>query len=329
MTTCRLVWRALLVALFASIAIVSARPGNAQDYPGRPIKIIVPTPPGGMADQLSRTLAQKLGENTKASVIVENRTGGGGVVAADAAAKSPPDGYTLYMGYHPTQAILPHLVAKLPYDPVTDFAPVIHIASIPNVLVVNPSVPANSVQELIAHARANPGRLSFASQGNGSSGHVAGEQFKQLTGIDIVHVPYRGAAPAIQDLIAGHVQMLFDIVPLAMPQMSSGQVRALAVAGSQRVGAISNVPSMAEVGLPDLQGGAWFGLLAPAGTPPAIIEWINRETQKAFTAPDVRDRLISQGVALPLGTPAEYGAHIAAETKKWGEVIRRGNIKIE
>jgi tripartite-type tricarboxylate transporter receptor subunit TctC len=325
----RLALRALFVALLALAATGIPRGAQAQDYPSRPIKIIVPTAPGGMADQLSRTLAQKLGENAKATVIVENRTGGGGVVAADAAAKSPPDGYTLYMGFHPTQAILPHLIAKLPYDPVGDFAPVIHIANIPNVLVVNPSVPANSVQELIAHARVNPGRLSFASQGNGSTGHVAGELFKQLTGIDIVHVPYRGAAPAIQDLIAGHVQMLFDIVPLAIPHISSGQARALAVAGSQRVGPISTVPTMAEAGLPDVQGGAWFGLMVPAGTPPAAIEWINRETQKAFTAADVKDRLIGQGVALPLGTPADYAAHIAAETKKWGEVVRRGNIKIE
>jgi tripartite-type tricarboxylate transporter receptor subunit TctC len=317
------------LALLVTMALTGLWPAAAQDYPSRPIRIVVPTPPGGMADQLSRIAAQKIGENTKATVVVENRTGGGGVVAADFVAKSAADGYTLYMGFHPTQAILPHLIAKLPYDAQKDFAPIIQIANIPNVPVVNPSVPAATLQDLVAHAKANPGGLSFASQGNGSSGHITGEQFKQIAGINIVHVPYRGAAPAIQDLIAGHVQLMFDIVPLALPQVTGGKVRALAVASPQRLAPMPNVPTMSEAGMPEIQGGAWFGLLAPAGTPAAVVDWVNRETKKVFLDAEISGRLTAQGSSLPLGTPGEYGAHIAAESKKWGEVIRRGNIKID
>jgi tripartite-type tricarboxylate transporter receptor subunit TctC len=223
----------------------AAIPARAQDYPAQPIKIIVATPAGGIADLVGRTLAQKLSESGK-TAVVENRTGAAGAVAADAAAKSPPDGYTLFVAMHQTNAILPNLVARLPYDAAKDFAPVTNIAGSANILVVNPSVPAKSMKELVAYAKANPGKLTFASQGNGSSGHIVGEQFKQVAGIDIVHVPYRGAAPAIQDLVAGHVSMMFDIVPLARTQIVAGKVRALAVASSQRVPAIPDVPTMAE-----------------------------------------------------------------------------------
>ena len=200
---------------------------GAQDYPARPIRIIVPLAAGGMADILARVIAAKLSE-ARSTAVVENRTGGSGVIGADAVAKSPADGYTLLMGLHATQAILVHMT-RLPYDPAKDFAPVIHVATVPNVLLVHNSVPASSVSELIAHAKANPGKLTFASQGNGSTGHMIGEQFKAMAGIDLTHVPYRGAAPASQDLLAGHVSMLFDIVPLAVSNLQSGKVRALAV----------------------------------------------------------------------------------------------------
>lgn len=290
---------------------------QAQTYPSQPIKFVVPTPAGGIADLVGRTLAQKLSEAGK-TAVVENRTGGAGAIAATAVAKSPPDGYTLYIGFHQTQTVLPHLMANLTYDAVKDFAPVILIATSANVLVVHPGVPANSVKELIAHAKANPGRLTYASQGNGSSGHIVGEQFKQATGTDVVHVPYRGAAPAVQDLVAGHVSLMFDIAPLAKTQIEAKTVRGLAVAGSRRLSVLPDLPSMAEVGLPELEGGPWLGLLAPAATLRPIIDWLNSETKKAFSAPDVRERFISQGIALPLGTPEEFAAFTAGPTANAG-----------
>jgi tripartite-type tricarboxylate transporter receptor subunit TctC len=290
--------------------------------------LIVPTPPGGIADLVGRTLAQKLSEAGK-TAVVENRTGGAGAIAATAVAKAPPDGYTLYIGFHQTQTILPHLMTNLTYDAEKDFAPISLIAASANVLVIHPSVPANSVRELIAHAKANPGKLTYASQGNGSSGHIVGEQFKQVTGTSVTHVPYRGAAPAVQDLVAGHVSMMFDIAPLAKTQIEAKTVRGLAVAGSQRLAMLPGLPSMAEAGLPELEGGPWFGLLAPAGTPRPIIDWLNSETRKAFSASDVSERFISQGITLPLGTPEQFAAFIAADSKRWGDVIRRGNIKVE
>jgi tripartite-type tricarboxylate transporter receptor subunit TctC len=305
-----------------------AAPAQAQTYPTQPIKLIVATPPGGIADLVGRTLAQKLSEAGK-TAVVENRTGGAGTIGAAAVAKSPPDGYTLFIGFHQTHTVLPHLMAKLPYDAVKDFAPVTLIVASANVLVVHPSVPANTVKELIAHAKANPGKLRYASQGNGSSGHIVGEQFKLATGTDIVHVPYRGAAPAIQDLVAGHVSMMFDIAPLAKAQIEGKNVRGLAVAGSKRLSVLPDLPSMAEVGLPELEGGPWFGLLAPAGTPRPIIDWLNAETKKAFSAPEVRQRFGSQGMDLPLNTPEEFAAFMAADSKRWGDVIRRAGIKIE
>ena len=301
---------------------------DAQDYPSRPIRIIVPLAAGGMADILARTIAAKITEATGATVVVENRTGGSGVIGADAVAKSAPDGYTLLMGLHATQAILVHL-QKLPYDPAKDFAPVIHAATVPNVLLVHNSVPANSLRELIAHAKANPGKLTFASQGNGSTGHMIGEQFKVMAGIELTHVPYRGAAPASQDLVAGHVSMLFDIVPLAISNLQSGNVRALAVCAAERVKALPDVPTIAEAGLPGMEAGAWFGLFAPAGTPPAAIAWVNREARKAFAAPEVGERFAGQGAVLPLGAPEAFGAHVAAETERWGALVRRAGIRME
>ena len=314
-------------ALFIGLGVqvdVSA----AQSYPSQPIKIIVATPPGGIADLVGRTFAQKLSEGGK-TAVVENRTGAGGALAADVVAKAAPDGYTLFVSMHQTNAILPHLVSKLSYDPLKDFSPVLNATGSANILVVHPSIPAKTVKELVAYAKANPNKLTYASQGNGSSGHVVGEQFKQLAGISIAHVPYRGAAPASQDLVAGHVSMMFDIVPLAQTQIAAGTVRALAVASPQRLTAMPEVPTMAESGFPQIEGGPWFGIVAPAGTPRAIIDWLNAEGRKAFSAPEVRDRFLAQGILLPLGTPEQYGSFIEAEHKRWGEIIRSVNIRLE
>ena len=318
--------RTFLVAAGAALAAGIA-PSRAQDYPNRPIRIVVPLAAGGMADILARTIAAKLTEAGH-TAVVENRTGGAGVIGADAVAKSPADGYTLLMGLHATQAILVHL-QKLPYDPAKDFAPVIHAATVPNVLLVHEGVPATSLRELIAYAKANPGKLTFASQGNGSTGHMIGEQFKSMAGIEITHVPYRGAAPASQDLLAGHVSMLFDIVPLAVSNLQSGKVRALAVCAAERVKVLPDVPTIAEAGLPGMEAGAWFGLFAPAGTPPAAIAWLNREAKKAFESPQISERFSGQGAMLPLGPPETFGAHVAAETERWGALIRRAGIRME
>ena len=310
------------------LAMVLATPAWAQDYPNRPIRIIVPTAPGGMADLLARTLSQKLTEVSGQPAVVENRTGAAGVVAADAVAKAAPDGYTLMLGFHGVLSILPHLT-KLPYDPAKDLIPISHLALIPNVLVVHPDVPAKNVKELVEYAKQNPRKLSYASQGNGSSGHMAGEQFKLITGADIAHVPYRGAAPALQDLTAGHVHMMFDIVPFARAQISAGKVRALGVAATERAAALPDVPTIAEYGMPGVEGGAWFGILAPGNTPRPIVEWLNRESTKAFSDPAVRERFVSQGAALPLGAPEAFATFITAETQRWGEVIRKAGIKME
>jgi tripartite-type tricarboxylate transporter receptor subunit TctC len=319
---------ARMLAAAAAATVFALSVANAQGYPTQPIKIIVSLAPGGVADILARTFAAKLGETGK-TVIVENRTGAAGVIGADAVAKSAPDGYTLYMGFHGTQSILPHLQAKLPYDAAKDFAPIIFIATSPNILVVHPSVTAKTPQELIAYIKANPGKVNYGSPGVGSSGHLAAEQFKQVHNLDIVAVHYKGAAPALQDLVAGQVQMMFDIVPLTKVQLEAGKVRALAVTAAKREPAVPNVPTFAEIGMPGIEGGPWFGLFAPAGTPRPAVDWINAEARKVFGAPDTRSRLEGQGLTLPLGSPEDFGAHVAAETKRWGEVIKRGNIKLE
>jgi tripartite-type tricarboxylate transporter receptor subunit TctC len=323
-------YRALvfLAATFAAVLGTAKISAGAEDYPSRTIKIIVPNAPGGLVDILPRILGQKITETTKQAVVVENRIGGNGAVAGAEVARSAPDGYTLLMSFHALNAMLPHMTSKLAFDPNKNLVPIVYIMTVPNILVVHPSVPANSVKELVAYGKANSGKLTFASQGVGSTGHVAGELFKQLTDIDVVHVPYRGAAPAAQALMGGQVTMMFDVVTLAMEPLKADKMRALGVAGPKRVDVINDVPTLAEAGLP-LEISAWFGLMAPAGMPPEIIAWLNREANRVFSGPDIRDRYMSQGASLPLGTPEAFGAHIAAEYQKWGPVIRKANIRID
>ena len=313
------------VALLAVSICLAAGSVRAQLAPSQPIKIVVGVPAGGLGDLAARVLAQRLSENGHPA-IVENRLGGNGIVATDAVAKARPDGYTLIMGNHSTLAILPHLI-KIGYDPEKDFAPITLMLAAPNVVVVRPTLPVTSMQELVAYGKAN--RLTNATQGIGASGHLIGEQFKQLTGVGLIHVHYRGAALALQDVVAGHVDMMFDVVALTREHASSGQVRALAVLSAQRSPVLPDVPTSAEVGFAALEGGAWFGLMAPAGTPRAIVDWLNAESRKAFEAPEVRQRMTKQGLQLPLGTPEEFAATIATESKRWSEVIQRGGIKLE
>jgi tripartite-type tricarboxylate transporter receptor subunit TctC len=321
----RLTRRRLSAALFVICIDFAAMPVHAQLAPSQPIKIIVGVPAGGLGDLAARILAQRLSENGHPA-IVENRLGGNGIIATDAVAKSRADGYTLIMGNHSTLAILPH-ITKISYDPEKDLAPIALMLAAPNVAIVKSALPVTSMRELVAYGKIN--RLTNATQGIGASGHLIGEQFKQLTGVDLIHVHYRGAALALQDVVAGHVDMMFDVVALTREHALSGQVRALAVLSPQRNPVLPDVPTSAEVGFAALQGGAWFGLMAPAGTPRAAVDWLNAETRKAFEVPEVRERLSKQGLQLPLGSPEEFAALIAAESKRWGEVIRKGGIKLE
>jgi tripartite-type tricarboxylate transporter receptor subunit TctC len=302
-----------------------AAPAAAQLAPTQPIKIVVGVPPGGLGDLAARILAQRLTETGHAA-IVENRLGGNGIIATDAVAKSRPDGYTLIMGNHSTLAILPHMT-RIGYDPIKDLAPITLMLTVPNVLVVKTALPVLSLQQLIAYGKAN--RLTNATQGIGASGHLIGEQFKQLTGIDLTHVHYRGAALALRDVVAGHVDIMFDVVALTREPALSGQVRALAVLSPQHNPVLPDVPTTAELGLAGLEGGAWFGLLAPAGTPPAVIDWLNSESRNAFAMPETRERLSKQGLQLPLGTPEEFAQLIVAESRRWADVIRKGGVKLE
>jgi tripartite-type tricarboxylate transporter receptor subunit TctC len=311
------------------LAAAAANPAAAQDFPNRPIRIIVPTVPGGMSDVLSRTFATKLTERTGHTVTVENRTGGAGVIAANYVAKSPADGYTIYLGFHGTQSVLQHLDPKLPYDPAKDFAPVVFLTTGPNVLVVHPSVPAHSVQELVALAKAKPGSLTYASAGLGTTPHLIAEQFKLHAGIEIVGTHYRGAAPANQDVIAGHVPLTFDLIGNAMGNIREGRFRALAISADKRSPVLPDVPTFGEAGYPDVVAGAWFAFFVPAGTPPAAIAWLNRQANEIFQSPEVAERFRAQGMLLPLGPPERLGKHVEAETLRWGDVIRRAGIKLQ
>lgn len=319
------VGRGVSAALLAVCLGVAAAPAAAQLAPSQPIKIVVSAPAGGIGDLAARIVAQRLTEDGHPA-IVENRVGGNGIVATDAIAKARPDGYTLIMGNHSTLAILPHMT-KVGYDPAKDFVPVALMLAAPNVLVVKAALPVNSVQELIAYGKAR--RLTNASQGIGASGHLIGEQFRQLTGVELTHVHYRGAALAVQDVVAGHVDLMFDVVSLTREQVLSGQLRALAMLSPQRNPVLPDVPTAAEAGLAGLEGGAWFGLMAPAGTPRPIVDWLNAQTRMAYEASEVSERLTKQGLRLPLGTPEDFAALIAADSTRWGDVIRRGGIKLE
>jgi tripartite-type tricarboxylate transporter receptor subunit TctC len=310
---------------FAALLAVSA-PTLAQEYPSKPIKLIVPTAPAGVGDIVARLIQQKLSEQG-VSVVVENRPGAAGVIGTNEVAKAAPDGYTFLVGNHAVLAMLPHL-QKIPYDPFKNFEPVTLVITVPNILVAHPSVPAKSVKELVAHAKANPGKLTYASQGVGASGHIAGELFKLHAGIQVTHVPYKGAAPAAQDLAAGHVNMMFDVVSLALGPIHAGRIRPLGVATDKRVSVLPDLPTMTEQGTP-MQVGAWFGLFAPAGTPKQAVEWMNSETKKIFSVPEGRDRFIKQGAAVPLLATGAYRQFMQAESDRYGDVIRKAGIKLE
>jgi tripartite-type tricarboxylate transporter receptor subunit TctC len=321
----------VLAALVGAAAIAIAVPADAQTsaYPTKPIRLIVPFPPGGATDIIARAVAQKLSETWGQSIIVDNRPGAGGNIGTELVAKAAPDGYTLEMGTVGTHAINASLYAKIPFDNVKDFAPIILVAGVPNVLEVTPSLPVNSVQELIAYAKANPGKLNFASSGNGTSIHLSGELFKVMTGVQMTHVPYKGSAPALQDLIAGQVQLMFDNLPPSLPQIKAGKLRALAVTSATRAPALPDVPTVAESGLPGFEASSWFGLLAPAGTPPAIIAKINTEVATWLASPEGKEKLASIGANAAGGSPEDFARHIHAETTKWAKVVKESGAKVD
>jgi tripartite-type tricarboxylate transporter receptor subunit TctC len=319
----------LLTAVITAIAAPFTFAQGAANYPTKPVRLVVPFPAGGTTDILARAVAQKLSEAWGRQMIVDNRPGAGGNIGSDLVAKSAPDGYTLLMGTVGTHAINPSLYKNMPYDHVKDFAPVILVAGVPNVLVVNPSLPVHSVPELIAYAKANPGKLNFASSGNGTSIHLSGELFKAMTGVEMTHVPYKGSAPALTDLIGGQVQLMFDNLPSSLPFIKAGKLRALAVTSGARAAALPDLPTLAESGLPGFEASSWFGVLAPAGTPRDIVAKLNGAIAGWLASPEAKEKLLAQGAIAAGGTPEDFARHIGAETSKWAKVVKASGAHID
>jgi tripartite-type tricarboxylate transporter receptor subunit TctC len=313
----------ILVALLVALPLQLL-----AQYPQRAIKMVVPFPPAGATDIVGRIVAQKLTERLGQSVVVENRPGAGGTIGSDLVAKSAPDGYTLLMATSSTHSVGPAL-QKLPYDAIRDFAAITLVANVPNVLVVSPKLPVANLKEFIAYARANPGKLNYASSGIGTIVHLNGEFFKMLTGVDIVHVPYKGTALSIPDLASGNVAMLFDSLASAMPNIKSGSVKALAINAPRRSALLPEVPTLAEAGLPAFDRYTWFGMFAPAGTPPDVVRKLQSETVAALKSPDLLERFDAVG-AEPVGSTSEqFVERIRSDGVRWAEVIRKADVKVQ
>ena len=302
---------------------------HAQNYPAKPIRIVTPYAPGGTADILSRVVALKLSEAWGQQVVIDNRPGASGMIGADIVAKAAPDGYTLLMAYVAEIAIVPSLFAKMTYDPVKDLAPVTLAAVTPMIFVVHPSLPAKNVRELVALAKARPGQLPYASAGNGSPAHLAFELLQRSAGIEITHVPYKGAAPALTDLLGGHVVMFFSGMPPAMPHINAGKLRAIAVSTAKRSPAAPEVPTVAESGVRDFDISTWFGVFAPAGTPRDIIAKLNAEISRALTLPDVKERLAREGAETAPNSAEQFGKFIQAEITKFARIIKESGARAD
>jgi tripartite-type tricarboxylate transporter receptor subunit TctC len=300
---------------------------TAQTWPSRPLRYIVPFPPGAFNDTLARTLAAELPKTLGQPVIVENRPGGNTIIGTEVAVKSPPDGYTLYGAALPFSVI--QSLYKTSFDVTRDFAPITLAGVTPNLLVANPNVPVNSVKELIAFARANPGKLNYASTGNGSSNHLSFELFKAMTGTQITHVPYKGSAPAVTDLIAGQIDVMFDNTPNVLPHVRAGKLKAIAVSSKARTPLAPDVPSVDEGGVPGYDVGVWFGVLTVAGTPPDVVRRLNSEMVKILTSPEIKDRFGRIGVEVVAGTPEHFSAFLKSEVERWAKVIQEANIKAD
>jgi len=327
--TCRRCFLATAAAVALAVGMVVPTSVQAQTFPSKPVKLVVPFPPGGSLDNIGRLLAQKLSEAWGQQVVVENRPGAGGNVGADFVAKSPPDGYAVVMGALSTHAVNPSLYAKMPFDAEKDFAPLSLVAITPNVLIVRTESPIRSVSDLIAYAKANPGKVNFGSGSNGSAGHLAGELFKVETGTDVAHIPYKGGAPALQALLAGDTQFMFDNLANAMAQVKGGRVRAIAVTTKDRSKLAPELPTMAEQGLPGFDISTWFGLMAPAGTPPDVVAKWNADLVKTLNSPDVREKMLAQGADPTPMTTAEFASFMAQERAKYARIVKASGAKID
>ena len=316
----------ILFFMVVQAALAFAQP--ADPYPSRPVHLILPFPPGGGTDILGRLIADRLAASLGQPVVVENRGGAGGNVGAEAAARAAPDGYTLLLAA-PTLAISPSLYSKLGYDPQRDFAPVSLVATVPNVMITHPSVPAQTLQEFIALAKARPGAMNFGSGGAGTSNHLGGELFNIVAGVKLVHVPYKGVNLAMNDVLAGNIQLVLIGIPAAAPNIKSGKLRALAVLARERSAALPEVPTAAEAGLPDFDVTTWYGVLAPAGTPRPIVMRLNAELVRIMHSPELKERLASMATDPRTGTPEEFAAYIKQETARWAEVVRETGIRAE
>ncbi len=311
------------------LAMVGALASAQSSFPNKPVKIIVPFPPGGGNDVIARVIGQKLTDRWGQPVVIDNRAGANGIVGLQALMQSPPDGYTLAVGAAGPLAVNPSLYARLPYDPVKDFAAVTNLVNYPLLLVVHPSVPARTTREVVALAKSKPGQLSYASPGSGNSGHLAGELFNSMAGVHTLHVPYKGQGPALTDLLSGQVQMLYSSIPSVINQVKTGQLRAIAVGSAKRLPSLPDIPTIAESGVPGYEAYSWVGLVAPANTPSDIVHKIYRDVSDILKQPDVAEKLNQQG-ALPVGdTPEEFSQYIKAEVAKWGQVVRNANIKLD
>lgn len=316
-------------ALPAAVVLLAFAGGAAAEYPDRPIRLVVPQAAGSATDNVSRTLAPELGKQLGQNVVVDNRPGGALTIGIDAVAKAPPDGYTIGQGPVGALAITRHMVAKLPYDIERDLQPVAIVTTGYMLLAVSPELPIHSVKELIDYAKKNPGKLSNASSSNGSPGHVSGELFKYLTGTDIVHIPYKGGAAAIADLIAGNVELMFESTNSIAPHVRNGRVRALAVTGTRRSISLPEVPTLIESGVPGYEVNAWSGIIAPAGLPRPILDRLNKAINAAIIAPETRERFTQLGSEGGGGTPEDFAKLIRVDSAKWADVIRRSGAKID
>jgi tripartite-type tricarboxylate transporter receptor subunit TctC len=305
---------------------------HAQAYPSKPIHIVVPFTPGGSSDVLARAIGQELGRALGQPIVIDNVPGAGGSVGGERSARAPADGHTLFMGHVGTLAVNPWLYPKLPYDPVRSFAPVAWIARVPNVLVVHPSVPARDLKEFVALAKSRPGQLAYGSGGNGSAAHVTMEYLKMQTATSLLHIPYRGTAPSVTDLLAGQVQALFTGIPALLPHIKTGRMRALAVSSPARLSLLPDVPTVAESGIAGTKGfeaDQWYGLVAPAGTPVEVLALLNQQVNKALASQEVRSRLAAEGAEATPATPEAFSQLITGDLKRWGAVVRRAGIKLD
>ena len=314
---------------FSVLGMVIAAASGAQNYPVKPIRLVSPYPPGGANDILARIIGQKLGENLGQQIVIENRGGATGNIGAEYVAKAAPDGYTILMGQASNLTINVSLMSKMPYDPVRDLAPVTLVATTPNLLVVHPSLPVRTVKDLVALAKAKPGSVNYASSGSGSAGHLAGELFKRVAHIDMVHIPYKGAAPALTDVVAGQAQIYFTSPISATPFVKGGRLRMVAVTSLKRSPSLPDIPTVAESGYPDIDVVSWWGILTPAGVPKEIIAKLHTEIVRVLALPEIKTKFADQGADVASDTPEHFAAYIKTEIAKWAKLIKELGVKSE